>query len=155
MTKRKVLFLIYLILTLTVITLLVTGSSLLTIPLDNANTIPLGTFITWAGIVSFPMSIYWGVRELRWPTKRLNHFLAIFLKLIILIAILWVPLSYLLAGNIAFTFSEKASFQGGQSAMKWFWFLSYGVGIAPFMTILVYWISLLFKNKEDWCHEAF
>src|SRR6056297_3392645 len=135
MNRRKTYFYTSLILTLSVITLLVTGSNLLIIPLDNSKSIPFGTFITWTGMVSLPLTIYWGIKELRKPLSKLNR-------------ILWVPISYLLAGNLSFTFSEKETFQGGQIAMRWFWRLSYGIGIGAILTLIIYWISLLFKKKK-------
>lgn len=128
--------------------LLVTGSSLLTIALDDKKLIPFGTLITWAGMISLPLTIYWGIKELRKPTIKLNKILAGFLKLIIILGILWVPISFLLAGNLSFSFSEKESFQGGQVAMKWFWRLSYGIGIGAILTISTFWISLLFKKDK-------
>lgn len=147
MNKRQTYFYSALILTLSVIILLASSSSLLTLTLDNKQTIPLGTFITWAGMISFPLTLYWGVKELRKPSKRLNSILSAFLKIIIVLGILWVPLSYLLAGNISFTFSEKETFQGGQVAMRWFWRLSYGIGIGAILIIIIYWISILFRKN--------
>ena len=148
MNKRKVYFYSTLILTLSVIILLVTGSSLLTIALDRDESIPVGTLMTWTGMISLPLTIYWGIKELRKPSSKLNRFLSGLLKIIIVLGILWVPLSYLLAGNLSFSFSEKETFQGGQDAMKWFWRLSYGIGIGAILTITIYWISLLLiKDK--------
>ncbi|WP_345170291.1 hypothetical protein [Algibacter aquimarinus] len=146
MYKRKIYFFSSLIITLSTIIIFATGSSLLTLAINNSNTIPLGTFITWVGLISLPMSIFWGIQELRKPTTNFNKFLSSFLKLIILLAILWVPISYLLAGNLSFNFSEKTVFQGGQTAMKCFWFLTYGISIGALSTICLYWISLLFKK---------
>lgn len=148
MNRRKIYFFSFMIATLFTISLLITGSSLLTIALDDEQTIPLGTFITWSGMISLPLTIYWGVKELRKPSRRLNRILSGFLKIIITLGIIWVPISYLLAGNISFTFSERESFQGGQVAMKWFWYLSYGIGIGAILTITIYWISLLFKRDD-------
>jgi len=148
MNKRKIYFYSALILTLSVIILLATGSSLLTIPLDRDESIPLGTLITWTGIISLPLTIYWGIKELRKPSSKLNRTLSRFLKIIMILGILWVPISYLLAGNLSFSFSEKEPFQGGQDAMIWFWRLSYGIGIGAILTISTYWISLLFKKDK-------
>jgi len=145
--KRKTYFYTALILTLSVIILLVTGSSLLTMSLSSDQSIPLGTFITWAGMVSLPLTIYWSVKELRNPTKKINIILSAFLKIIIAFGILWVPIAYLLSGNLSFTFSEKETFQGGQAAMRWFWRLSYGIGVGSLLTIITYWISLLFRKR--------
>ncbi|MBO3115982.1 hypothetical protein J4050_04445, partial [Winogradskyella sp. DF17] len=112
------------------------------------NSIPLGTFITWAGMIALPLSVYWGIKELRKPLEKLNIILSGFIKIIIIFGILWVPISYLLAGNLSFSFSEKESFQGGQDAMKWFWRLSYGIGIGTILTLITYWISLIFKKDK-------
>ncbi len=146
--RSKMFFYFSLILTLSTVLLLVTGSSLLTLALDKDNSIPLGTFITWVGMISLPLTIYWGVEELRKPSKRLNRILAGVLKMILILGILWVPLSYLLAGNLSFSFSEKETFQGGQLAMQWFWYLSYGIGIGALLTLFTYWVSLLFVKHK-------
>ncbi len=149
MNKRKIYFYSALVLTLSVIILLAAGSSLLTIALDKDESIPVGTLMTWMGMISLPLTIYWGIKELRKPSSKLNSILSGLLKIIITLGILWVPLSYLLAGNLSFSFSEKETFQGGQDAMKWFWRLSYGNGIGAILTITIYWISLLFiKDKK-------
>lgn len=134
--------------TLSTIIILVSGSSLLTMALDNSNRIPFGTLITWAGMVSLPLTVYWGVKKLRNPTTTLNKILSGFLKITITLGILWAPISYLLAGNLSFSFSEKETFQGGQTAMIWFWRLSYGIAIGAILTLVIYWISLLFKRNN-------
>ena len=149
MNRRKTYFYFTLILTLGVIILLVNGSSILTLPLSNKKSIPLGTIITWVGMISLPLTVYWGVKELRKPSSKLNRILSGILKTVIILGILWVPISYLLAGNLSFSFSEKESFQGGQAAMKWFWRLSYGIGIGAIMTLIIYWVSLLFNKKKN------
>lgn len=128
--------------------LLTTGSSVLNMALDKDDSIPLGTFITWAGIISLPLSIYLGIPEMRNPTTKLNRFLSVLLKISMGLAVLWVPLSYLLAGNISFSFAEREHFQGGQSAMKWFWRLSYGIPSLAIITLFSYWVSLLFKKHS-------
>lgn len=146
MNRRKIYFFTSLSVTFFTIFLLITGSSVLTIGLGPSNSVPLGNFITWAGMISLPFTIYWGVRNLRHPNGIFNSFLARLLKIILILAILWAPISYLLAGNLNFSFSEKETFQGSQTAMKWFWGLSYGIGIGAISTVLIYWTSLLFKK---------
>ncbi|NHF61587.1 hypothetical protein FK220_019700 [Flavobacteriaceae bacterium TP-CH-4] len=148
MNKRKIYFYSALFLTIGVILLLVTGSSLLTTALNSDETIPFGTILTWTGMISLPLTIYWGIKELRKPSTKLNRILSGSLKIIIVLGILWVPISYLLAGNLSFSFTEKETFQGGQDAMRWFWRLSYGIGIGAISIIFTYWISLLFKKDK-------
>ncbi|OEJ99899.1 hypothetical protein BFP71_10145 [Roseivirga misakiensis] len=152
MNNRKTYFLSALLLTISVIVLLFTGSPLLTTSLTSDGSVPLGTFITWAGMISLPLTIYWGIKELRKPSSKLNRVLSELLKIIILLGILWVPISYLLAGNLSFTFSEKETFQGGQAAMRWFWRLSYGIGISAVLIVTTFWISLLFKKRKNTTH---
>lgn len=147
MNKRKIYFYCALIVTLCAITLLVSGSYLLTMALDTKNSIPFGSIITWAAMISLPMTIYWGGKEFRKPSTKRNKILASFLKLIIILGILWLPISFLLAGNLSFTFSAKESFQGGQVAMKCFWYLSYGIGVGTIAIISIYWILLLFRKR--------
>ena len=148
MNKRNIFFYSALTLTLSVIMLLVTGSSLLTMALDSKGTIPLGSLITWVGMISLPLSVYWGVKELRKPSGKLSRFLSGVLKVIIALGILWLPISYILAGNLSFSFTQKETFQGGQDAMRWFWRLSYGIPIGAILTIVTYWISLLFSKNQ-------
>ena len=148
MKRRKIWFFGSLIVTLFVIFILTTGSPLLTMAMDKNDTIPLGNLIVWAGMIALPFTIYFGVKELRNPTRKLTKILAGFLKIIIILALLWVPISYLLAGNFSFNFSESESFQGGQIAMQCFWFLSYGIALGTIFTIINYWISLLFKKDK-------
>lgn len=134
--------------TVIVVVLLVMGSSILNMNLNKQNSIPLGTFITWAGMISLPLSVYWGINKLRIPQTSFERLLSIGIKVIILLGILWVPISYLLAGNLSFSFSERETFQGGQSAMRWFWRLSYGIGLGTIVILFIYWISLLFKKGK-------
>ncbi|NND10655.1 MAG: hypothetical protein HKN96_05565 [Flavobacteriaceae bacterium] len=148
MKKNEIWFYISLIVLLTTIILLLTGSSLLTFALDKEDSIPLGSFITWAGLISLPLTLYWGIKELRNPTTKAYGYLAKTIKIVILIAVLWVPISYLLAGNLSFNFSEKASFQGGQIAMKWFWGLSFGIPVATLLTLIIHSMIRLLKHKN-------
>lgn len=148
MKNRKIWLFISLIVTLLVIILLITGSKVLTISLDENDTIPLGTFITWIGLISLPLAVLLSIKELRIPTRTFNSILSRLLKTILILAILWVPISYLLAGNISFTFGEKTSFQGGQIAMKWFWRLCYTIAVGPILILVMYWFSVLFMKKK-------
>lgn len=154
MNKRKTYFHIALILTASALILLISGSSVLTMALEIDKSIPLGTLITWTGLISLPLMIYWGIKELRNPSTKLNRILSVILKFIIILGILWVPISYLLAGNLSFTFSEKETFQGGQVAMRWFWRFSYGIGIGSISIIFTYWISLLLKKDKIGCNNV-
>ena len=145
MKKPQLKFFVSLIVTLVVIALLVSGSSLLTLSLNKSGTLPLGTFISWAGIICLPLSVYWGVSEFRKPTKKANRVLSLALKLVLILAFLWVPISFGLAGNMNFNFGESSSFQGGQLAMRIFWIFSYGIGIGSLAVLGIYFVLRLLK----------
>ena len=148
MSSSKILFIISLLIFLFSAFLLMTGSSVLLIELNKDPYIPLGTITTWLGIIAIPSSIYWGINNLRAPKRRIHKFLSFLLKLAILLAILWVPISFGLAGNWSFTFSSTPSFQGGQLAMKIFWTLSYGIPLLAISVLLIHLCLSLIKSSK-------
>ncbi len=148
MRKQKLWFFGSLIVLLTVIVLLLTASNLLTFSLSDDPYIPLGTFITWAGIIAFPLTIYWGMDNWRKPVGRAERILSSLLKFQIVLATLWLPICFALSGNMAFTFVEKENFQGGQSAMRLFWYFNYFMGVAPLFLLLAYWFKWFFSRRE-------
>ena len=148
MKSNRIHFYTYLVVTISVAVLLITGAPVLTMPVDNADTIPLGTFITWAGLVSLTRTIFFGIKEIREPSSKTNEILAGILKVISFLSVLWLPISYFLAGNLSFTFTESSSFQGGQLAMKCFWIYSTSIVIGAIMVVLIYWISI-YVNKRN------
>ena len=103
--QRKYLFLASLIIVLVVIALLASGSPLLTVSLSQEHNVPVGNFITWIGFIALPASIYLGVKRLRYPEDNIDRIMSLVLKTLLLLSILWLPICYLLAGNISFTFS--------------------------------------------------
>jgi hypothetical protein len=152
MHRRKVLFYCSLSVALSAIFLLATGSSLLTLPIGKQVVVPLGNLITWAGIIALPLSAYWGIGALRTPTKRLNSILGGALKALIILAICWFPISFLLAGNLSFNFAGIPSFQGGPIAMRLFWVLSYGLALGTILIISIYWVLQLLQQVKKGRH---
>jgi hypothetical protein len=92
MKKRQIYFFSALFVVLTSLVLLASGSSVLTLSLDKENNVPLGTFITWFGLICLPLSIYWSILEFRKPSVKLSKSLSIVLKIVIVLALLWVPI---------------------------------------------------------------
>ena len=146
--NRKTLLFCTLTVLITSFFLLISGSSILNYSLNKENTLPLGTFITWFGIKALPLSIFLAISEFRNPTKKLNTILASLLKIVLVLAFLWIGISYLLAGNFSFIFTEKSTFQGGQLAMNIFWKTTYSLAITPIFLLMIYLISKLF-NKSN------
>jgi len=149
MKKSKLLFIGSLLILVAASFLLITGSSLLVKSISEDPYIPMGTIITWLGMISLPLSIYFGVGKLRNPSHLKDKITASVLKVLIVLATLWGPICYLLAGNFSFSFTEKAAFQGGQTAMKLFWYFNYAVVVMPIALLILYGIFSLFRNKEQ------
>ena len=146
MNNRKLWFLASLAVFITALVLLFTGSHILDRSMSKTANIPWGTFITWLGMISLPLSLFLGIKRVRRPDSRIETYLSKTLKALIILAILWAPICYLLAGNIAFNFSGTEGFQGGEAAMKWFWRYSYGIPIASIVALLLYWITRIFRK---------
>ncbi|MUP41969.1 hypothetical protein [Christiangramia aestuarii] len=142
MKKDRILFFLFLLIFLVSATLLISGSSILVVSLLD---VPAGTPITWLGLISLASMVYLGIRAIRHPETGIYKILNWILKLNILLAILWVPICYFLAGNLSFNFSEKATFQGGQLAMRIFWIFTYSLVATPLLLILFHYMISLFR----------
>ena len=148
MKKRKIGFIVSLIIFVLSLYLLVTGSSVLMISLSESSNIPLGTFTTWLGMIALPFLFYFTMKRLREPESKTDRVFALLLKILIILAVLWIPISYLLSGNMSNTFTEKAEFQGGQLAMKIFWFNSYFTVAAPIVLAMFLGVYSLFRKRS-------
>jgi hypothetical protein len=149
MRKRKIGLFVSLVIFGLSLYLLVTGSSVLMLSLSGSKNIPLGTFTTWLGMIALPLIFYFSSKGFREPQSKTARVFALLLKILIVLAILWVPISYLLAGNISNTFTEKAGFQGGQLAMEIFWINSYLTAAAPIVLAIAFGFYALFRKKSE------
>lgn len=140
MKHRKKLLFITISITLIATFLLISSPTVLLYNLASSYNFPAGTLITWFGFMGLSLSVYLSVANLRNPKNRFNKLLSYQIKTTIVIAALWVLISYLLAGNLSFTFTDKVEFQGGQLAMKIFWTINYALVIIPILVLLCYWI---------------
>ena len=143
MSKRKIFFWLTLLVFLMSLYLLFTGSPLLNYALDDNDSFPLGTLITWAGMICLPLCILLGVKKLRKPHNRFYRFLGFMLRTSLFLAIIWAPVCYLLAGNWNYSFSEKERFQGGQTAALIFWRYSAAIPILALLSWLMHRMTYL------------
>lgn len=146
MSHQKIRFIVWLFVFLSALALLFTGSPSLEYVLLKKPYLPFGTLISWLGMIALPMAIYWGSKKLRNPVNRINRFLSRILNILIVLAILWAPICFLLAGNPAFNFSEVEGFQGGQAAMRLFWAYSYGLPLICILLLLVFWLTAVVRK---------
>lgn len=66
----------------------------------------------------------------------------------IIMAILWVPVAYALAGNWANNFEGQESFIGGVEASRLFWAFNYFLIIGPILIMLIYLIVRTINKKK-------
>lgn len=115
--------------------LLVNGSGILGKPLARGSGFPLGTIITWIGLIALPSSVYFGIDKSGLYNSSFRNFLVKVNIAIIFMAFLWGPISYFLAGNWAYVFSPGNGFRGSSEASQYFW---------AYTTIIVFVSLLLF-----------
>jgi len=100
--------------------LMLEGSPVLTEPLFKGSGFPFGTLVAWVGIIMVPFSILIGIRIIRKPVSNTYRFYNRVFWLLSLLSTSWGLVSYLLAGNWAFTFSNSSEFKGSKQAYTMF-----------------------------------
>jgi hypothetical protein len=60
------------------------------------------------------------------------------MQLLIVLAVLWLLIGYLLAGNINFNFKPTDTFQGSPKASAVFWNINYIIVAAPIILASIY-----------------
>lgn len=136
MKKNHILFPFSLLLFLVAAILLGTGSDLLGKVLWEKPLIPLGTLVTWLGFVGLSSGIFWGIGFLHSPGTRIDGLFSFSFKVLIMLAILWPILGYILAGNWGMNFSNQTGFRGTYQASRIFWGMSYSLGILPVVLLV-------------------
>ncbi len=115
---RRLFRLLPLLLFLACLLLILTGSPLLVKPVMNELEIPFGTLISWVGIAMLPLSVIMGIRLIRKPTSLAYRFYKRVFICLFLFSAAWGLISYYLAGNWAFTYSDTGVFRGSEKAFQ-------------------------------------
>jgi hypothetical protein len=147
MNARLAVMLVALVVLLASAALLVTGSPILMWQLPGFAPWPAGTLIAWAGLVSFPLAVYTGLGDLH-PPKRLSEWVtARALKMLLVLALAWGPISYWLAGNFRFNFGNNDGFRGSETAFFVFLYYSLALVLLPAAVLLFHAVfKLLFRR---------
>lgn len=127
--------------------LLATGSEILVKSFFNFS-VPLGTFITWIGMIAFNLLLFIVYRKIKHPVSR-TTFYRVFMKIFLLFAFIWGFVSFGLAGNWSFTFGPSETFQGSNEAATFFWYYSYAVILSPIILLLIVSIHILFSKIKS------
>ncbi len=129
--------------------LLLEGLPLLNEPLFNGSELRFGALVVWVGIIMLPFSILIGIRIIRKPISSAYRFYHRVFLLLSLLSISWGLVSYLLAGNWAYTFVNSGGLKGSEQAFTVF---IYFTGILISLTLLFLIIfgihHLIIKNKK-------
>ena len=140
MTRRRIYYLVITgIVFMVSLGLLISGSSLLNLLLLKDPPFPLGTLSTWAGLIALPCIIFFSIKVFHPPRSNYAGTYKLGLKIIILLNISWGLLSYILAGNWTFNFSNASpGFQGSIQASLIFIRYTYFLVFLSFAYLLVY-----------------
>ncbi|RFF29510.1 hypothetical protein [Wenzhouxiangella sediminis] len=129
--------------------LLVTASPLLSRGVPGIESMPMGTLIAWLGIVALPLGIYSALGGLHPPRRAVDRATSAIMKALLTLAVAWVPISYGLSGNLAFTFERNAGFRGSENALFCFFYGTIGLVLAPLVVMLLYGAASWLSRGKD------
>jgi len=128
--------------------LLLEGLPILTEPIIEGLGLPFGTLIAWVGISMFPFSILIGIRIIRKPTSQVYRFYKRAFFVFTTLGVAWGGISYLLAGNWNYTFSNAESFGGSERAFNIFLIYTSFVISITLLTFVILGIHHLIINQK-------
>jgi len=129
--------------------LMLEGLPLLTNPLYKGSELLLGTLVAWVGIIMVPFSILIGIRIIRKPISSAHRFYHRVFLLLSLISLTWGLVSYLLAGNWAYTFVNSGGFKGSEKAFAVFLYFTAILISLTLLFLVIFGIHyLIIKNKK-------
>lgn len=146
MNKRTYLLVLMAIVIITIY-LFATGSAILTIGIFG---IPFGNILLWLGFISLHLFFY--KLNNKYQTSELKigkglHFLA---KFLLGVAIFWLVIAYILAGNIELNFSGTSpTFFGSARASVVHWNIIYLLTLSPFILSILYTIIRFIETKKN------
>ena len=125
--------------------LVVTGSPILNKPFIKDSTLPLGTLISWIGIIALTLTIYCIFNKIHSYNSKNHKILRYVFKGIISLASIWGFIGFLFANNWAFTFQNHDKFRGSIYASLFFWIYTATLVLFPILLII---ILLLFSMAK-------
>jgi len=123
--------------------LIVTGSPILNRPLNDNSTFPLGTFISWIGIIALTLTVYFAFIRILGSKSSKYRILRFVFKSIIVLASIWGFIGFILADNWAFTFQNHDKFRGSIDASRYFWIYTASLVLLPIIIILIFLLMYL------------
>ncbi|MHC1732664.1 MAG: hypothetical protein AB9888_11650 [Bacteroidales bacterium] len=127
--------------------LIVTGSPILNVPLFKESAFPLGTIVSWIGLIAFTFTIYLISNKIHRANISVHKIIRIAFGSTVILALLWGLIGFLFAGNWAFTFQNHDAFRGGIEASRCFWIFTSTLVLMPVLLFLVLVLMLLIKKS--------
>ena len=128
--------------------LLLEGLPILTEPVIKGFRLLFETFVAWVGITMLPFSILIGIRLIHKPISLVYRFYHRAYWMLTLLASLWGLVSYLLAGNWAYTFSNSDGFRGSEQAFSVFIYYTALVISLTLLLLIIFGIHHLIIQKK-------
>lgn len=127
--------------------LIVTGSPILNVPLYKESAFPLGTIVSWIGLIAFTFTMCFAFNKIHRANNSIHKIIRIVFGGIVILASIWGLIGYLLAGNWAFTFQNHDEFRGSIEASRYFWICTASLVLLPILLFLIFWIPLMIKKS--------
>ena len=105
--------------------------SVLVSPILEDPYIPMGNLIFSVAFIAFPVFLDMASRGFSLPYSGMKKNILTAFKVAVIFAVLWWPISYMLAGNFSNSFRNQAEFVGSAEAGRWFWGYSYFIVFFP------------------------
>jgi hypothetical protein len=121
----------------TSVTLLASGSQVLVLALSESMGLPLGNLVTWMGMLALVFMIWFASAGLRQPSSDSDLIYRRAWVILLVLAISWPFVSYALAGNWSYSFRRRDVFQGSSAAAEWFFSYSFAVVMLPIVFAVV------------------
>lgn len=125
---------------------MIMGAKILLYPLVKEPYFPFGNLLTAIGLIGFSGMFYFGIYSLYFPLSKREKIFSKLIKIAVALSILWIPVGYLLSGNLSNSFNGT-DLIGSVPKSTLFWIYTYGIIVFPIVVVCSFYISKLFKNK--------
>ena len=136
-TSVRLGFVASLLIFLTSLFLLASGSPLLVLSLSDTMGLPLGNLTTWLGMLALVFMIWFASAGLRQPRTVSDRVYRRIWFVLLVLAVSWPFVSYALAGNWSYSFRRRDVFQGSGEAATWFFRYSFTAVLLPLVFAVV------------------
>lgn len=130
--------------------LVVTGSPILNKPLIKDSALPLGTLISWIGIIALTLTIFYIFNKIHSSGSTNHKILRYVFKGIISLASVWGFIGFLFANNWAFTFQNHDKFRGSIDASRFFWIYTATIVLFPILLIISLLLISMARKLMKW-----